>query len=62
MDIITKVHAIRNTLEILDMPSTFNNVNRMLGIYNALDEILNELMKRQKEQEANENAGEDHPE
>ena len=44
MDIITKIQAVLNTLEILDMKPTYNNTNRMLGIFNTLTDIKNELM------------------
>lgn len=62
MDIITKIQAVLNTLEILDMKPTYNNTNRMLGIFNTLNDIKNELMQQQKEQEGQEDAGEADPE
>lgn len=34
-----KIQAVINTLEQLMIPATFNNVNRMLGIYQTLAEI-----------------------
>lgn len=62
MDIITRIQAVLNTLEILDMKPTYNNTNRMLGIFNTLTDIKNELMQPQKEQEGQEDAGEADPE
>lgn len=62
MDIITKIQAVLNTLEILDMKPTYNNTNRMLGIFNTLTDIKNELMQQQQEQEGQEDAGEADPE
>ena len=58
MDIITRIQAVLNTLEILDMKPTYNNTNRMLGIFNTLTDIKNELMQQQQEQEGQEDAGE----
>lgn len=40
-----KVQAVLNTLELLNMPSTYDNVNHMLGIYNTLTEVRNYLNK-----------------
>jgi len=62
MDIITRIQAVLNTLEILDMKPTYNNTNRMLGIFNTLNDIKNELMQQQQEQEGQEDAGEADPE
>ena len=62
MDIITRIQAVLNTLEILDMKPTYNNTNRMLGIFNTLTDIKNELMQQQQEQEGQEDAGEADPE
>lgn len=40
-----KVQIIINTLEILNMPSTYDNVNRMLGIYDMLQQIKDDVMR-----------------
>jgi len=40
-----KVQAVLNTLELLNMPSTYDNVNHMLGIYNTLTDVRNYLNK-----------------
>ena len=48
-----KVQAVINTLETLDMPSTYNNVNRMLGIYNTLVEVRDFLTKVQAAEQPN---------
>lgn len=45
-----KIQAVMNTLAILEMPSTYNNVNKMLGIYNTLTEVRDDLWKQQEEQ------------
>ena len=44
----TKIQAVINTLEILEMPTTYNNVNRMLGIYNTLVEVRDSLKESEK--------------
>ena len=56
MDVFSKserIQVIINTLEQLDMPTTFNNCNKMTGIYAQLMKIRDEL----HEEEAAENAG-----
>lgn len=45
-----KIQAVMNTLAILEMPSTYDNVNKMLGIYNTLKEVRDDLWKQQEEQ------------
>ena len=39
MDNAQKAQAVINTLEQLMIPATFDNVNRILGIYQTLVEI-----------------------
>ena len=34
-----KIQAVINTLEQLMIPATYDNVNRMLGVYQALIEV-----------------------
>ena len=34
-----KIQAVINTLEQMMIPATFDNVNRMLGIYQTLIEV-----------------------
>ena len=34
-----KIQAVINTLATLEMPATFDNVNRMTGIYKTLAEV-----------------------
>ena len=48
-----KIQVVINTLETLKMNTTYENVNRMLGIYQTLTEIRDDL-----EREAEERAGE----
>ena len=47
-----KIDAVINTLEQIMIPSTFDNVNRMLGIYRALDEVRQDI-EEPKEVEEN---------
>ena len=46
-----KITAVMNTLETLDMPASFSNCNKMLGIYGTLTELLEDA-QAQEEQEA----------
>ena len=34
-----KIQAVINTLEQITIPATFDNVNRMLGVYQTLIEV-----------------------
>jgi len=38
-----KIQAVINTLKLLEMPSSYDNVNHMLGIYNTLIEVRDDL-------------------
>lgn len=38
-----KIQICINTLAVLNMPSTFENVNHMTGIYRLLAEVRDEL-------------------
>lgn len=38
-----EIQAVLNTLELLNMPSTYDNVNRMFGIYNTLAKVRDKL-------------------
>ena len=47
-DLKMKIQAVINTLELLQMPPTFNNTNRMLGIYNTLAEVRDTLPEQKE--------------
>lgn len=49
-----KIQAVINTLEQLEIRGTYDNTNRLLGVYQTLAEVRGEL----KEKEAGEDAGE----
>lgn len=42
-EIAVKIQIIRNTLEVLTIQATYENTNHMLGIYQLLDQIQEEL-------------------
>ena len=42
MDTAQKVQIVINTMEKLTIPATFDNVNRMTGIYQMLFDIRND--------------------
>ena len=48
-----RIQAVINTLQVLELPATFDNCNKMTGIYAQLMKIRDEL----HEEEAAENAG-----
>ena len=39
MDNATKIQLVENTLAQITIPATYDNVNRMLGIYQVLEEV-----------------------
>ena len=43
MDNANRIQAVINTLQTLEMPPTYDNANKMLGIYKTLVEIRDEL-------------------
>ena len=49
---VGKAQAVINTLELLDMPSTFDNVNKMTGIYQTMFEIQEEIKRMDAELKA----------
>ena len=44
-----KLQAVINTLATLNMPSTFDNVNRMTGIYRTRTEVRDDLHREEEE-------------
>jgi len=42
-DIILKIQAVMNTLEGLDIKSTYDNMNRILGSLQTLAEVRDQL-------------------
>ena len=55
-----KIQAVINTLEIMNIQSTYDNVNKMLGIYQTLNDVKNSLieMEAAEAKEVKEDAGE----
>lgn len=47
-EIINRLQLILNTLPELFMPSTRENVFKMAGIYQALEDVKNELLDYEK--------------
>lgn len=45
MDNADKIQAVINTLDTLMIPATYDNVNRVLGMYNTLAEVRDSLRK-----------------
>ena len=42
-----RIQAVINTLQVLEMPATFDNCNKMTGIYTQLIQIRDELHKEE---------------
>ena len=49
-----KIQMVINTLEILDMKPTYDNTNRMLGIYQTLLAVRDDLKTKEAEEDAGE--------
>ena len=43
MDLAAKLQAVINTLELLKMPASYENVNYLMGIYKTLAEVRDAL-------------------
>lgn len=50
-ELAEKIQICINTLAVLNMPSTFDNVNHMIGIYRLLSEVRDELAAAEMEGE-----------
>jgi len=50
-----KIQVVINTIETLTLPGTYDNSNRLMGIYRMLAEVRDDLQR----QEAEANAGDD---
>lgn len=46
-----KIQLVMNTIELITIPATYDNVNRITGIYNTLAEVRNDLQKPAEEQD-----------
>ena len=44
-----KIQIVINTLETLNIPATYDNVNRLTGIYNVLTSLRDELAGMKEE-------------
>ena len=53
MDLLTALQAIKRTLEDLDIKATQTNCDKLLGCMNALDKIMDVIVKG-REVKANE--------
>lgn len=53
MDLLTTIQAIKRTLEDLDIKATQANMDKLLGCMNALDKIMDVIVKG-REVKANE--------
>ena len=46
-ELINKIQAVINTLEGLDIKSTFDNMNKLLGCQQTLADVRDELQRRE---------------
>ena len=44
----TKLQAVMNTLSIMEIKPTFDNTNKLLGIYQTLMEVQGDLIAREE--------------
>ena len=58
----TKLQAVMNTLSIMEIKPTFDNTNKLLGIYQTLMEVQGDLIAREEAEENVELDGEADPE
>lgn len=50
-----KIQAVINTVELLDVPATMKNCNYLMGIYNTLLEVRDDLNKAGVETDGKDN-------
>lgn len=62
MDNATKIQAVINTLEMLEMPAKFSNMDKMMGIYKILAEVRDSLAAPGEPKEEAEDEGQDRAE
>lgn len=53
-ELAEKIQICINTLAVLNMPSTFDNVDHMTGIYRLLTEVRDQLMEMKTEEKTDE--------
>ena len=51
MENATKIQAVINTLETVMIPATYDNVNKILGIYRTLAEVRDDVNREGQEDE-----------
>lgn len=52
-ELTTKIQAVINTLERLDIKSTYENMNKLLGCQQTLADVRDEMNRMQQEVKAN---------
>lgn len=62
MDNATKIQAVINTLALLEIPASYSNVDRMLGIYKTLAEVRDSLAAPDEPKEEEQDDGQDRAE
>jgi hypothetical protein len=62
MDNATKIQAVINTLALLEIPASYSNVDRMIGIYKTLAEVRDSLAAPDEPKEEAEDEGQDRAE
>jgi len=55
---VQKIQAVINTLEIMEIRPSYDNSNRLYGIYTTLLDVLNDLARQEAEQEQEQNTAE----
>lgn len=51
------IQVVINTLQVMNIPSTFDNVNKLTGIYNTLFQVRDSLAKEERKDGAEDHAG-----
>ena len=51
------IQVVINTLQVMNIPSTYDNVNKMTGIYNTLFRVRDSLAKEEQKDGAEDHAG-----
>ena len=53
-----KIQVVINTIETLTLPGTYDNSNRLMGIFRTLAEVRDDLQRQEAEKNAGNNQAE----
>lgn len=55
-ELANKIQAVMNTLQSLNIPATMENMSKLIGCQQVLEEVRNELNSMKEDQDGNDHA------